>query len=141
MEKRKGNNLSCLYAFSLNIFNLSILGISCLIKSAFVSSKLISTTNSSAEAKSLILGDFPLIPFSFLHCAAVLPNKDCYAQVVILILIKIMLLLQKKFWGGKEPEEKNLKKCLVKNMLLLKIQTFKTHLCSFKTIIIVIQLS
>lgn len=33
---------------------------------------------------------------------------------------KIMLLLQKKFWGGKEPEEKNLKKCLVKNMLLLR---------------------
>ena len=47
---------NCLYAFSLNIFNLSILGTSCLIKSAFVSSRLISTTNSSAEAKSLILG-------------------------------------------------------------------------------------
>jgi len=47
----------------------------CLIKSALVSSKLISTTNSSAEAKSLILGVFPLIPFSFLHYAAVLPNN------------------------------------------------------------------
>ena len=47
----------------------------CLIKSALVSSKLISTTNSSAEAKSLILGVFPFIPFSSLHYTAVLPNK------------------------------------------------------------------
>ena len=56
---------NCLYAFSLNIFNLSILGTSCLIKSVFVSSRLISTTNSSAEAKSLILGVLPFIPFQF----------------------------------------------------------------------------
>ena len=69
---------NCLYAFSLNIFNLSILGTSCLIKSAFVSSRLISTTNSSAEAKSLILGVFPFIPFSFLHYAAVFPNQAIF---------------------------------------------------------------
>lgn len=56
---------SCRYAFSLNIFNLSILGTSCLIKSAFVSSKLISTTKSSAETKSLIFGVFRLFLFHF----------------------------------------------------------------------------
>ena len=51
--------------FLLNIFSLSNLGTSCLIRSAFVSSRLISTTNSSAEAKSRILGIFPLFLFHF----------------------------------------------------------------------------
>ena len=72
-------------------FVYSILGTSCLIRSAFVSSRLISTTNSSAEAKSLILGVFPFISFAFLHCAAVFQTKPYLKYPLHLSLISDVL--------------------------------------------------